>query len=425
MNIIIRGADVLVRENGAYSIVKKDIGIENDIISYVGEIPEDFIVDKVINANGKLATPSLINCHTHAYMSVFRNLADDLPFDKWLFESIMPREDKMTCKQALIGAKLSLLEMIKTGTGCFVDMHMFPGASANAASELGMRAVLSRGLAGDIGTDGGAERRFKEAITEISEYADNPLFSFMIAPHAIYTCSEKTLKYSAELAQKLGLGINIHLSETTHEFESCQKEHGMTPVEYCDNLGLLNEKTLAAHLVKLTDNDIEILAKRKVNVASCPISNMKLANGFAPIDKLMKAGLNITLGTDSCASNNTVNLFPDMRAFALIHKARLEDALCVSASDTIDAVTVNAAKALALNCGEIKTGKLADITLFNLDCPSFSPKNNLVSALAYSVSGYEADTLIVGGKIIMQKGEVLTADTEKIYYEAQKVIESL
>lgn len=425
MNTLIRSAEVLLKENGVYTVKKCDIGIENDTIRHVGNIPEGFTAEKIVNGENKLAVPSLINCHTHAYMSVFRNLADDLPFDKWLFESIMPREDRMTVEGAKAGAMLTMLEMIKSGTGCFVDMHMFPKASAEAAVELGMRAVISRGLAGEIGTDGGAERRFREAVEEIAEWRDVPNLSFMIAPHAIYTCGEKTLRYSAELANKLGLGINLHLSETEHEFDSCIQEHGKTPVEYCESLGLLTDKTLAAHLVKLTDSDIEILAKNGVSMASCPISNMKLGNGFAPVEKLMKAGVNITLGTDSCASNNTVNLFPDMRAYALIHKGKLGDALCVTAADTVDAVTVNAAKALGLNSGAIEEGRLADITLFSLNEPSFCPKNDLLSALAYSVSGYEADTLIIGGKLIMQNKEVLTADVEKIYYDAQKVIDIL
>lgn len=425
MNTIIRSAEVLLKENGVYTVKKCDIGIENDTIRHVGDIPKDFAYDKIINGEGKFATPSLINCHTHAYMSVFRNLADDLPFDKWLFESIMPREDRMTNDGAKAGAMLSLIEMIKSGTGCFVDMHMFPKASAEVAKELGMRAVITRGLAGEMQTDGGAERRFREALDEMEEYKDDKNLTFMIAPHAIYTCGEKTLRHSAELAKELGVGINLHLSETEYEFNSCKQEHGMTPVEYCDSLGLLTDRTLAAHLVKLTDGDIDILAERGVSMASCPISNMKLGNGFAPIEKLQRAGVNITLGTDSCASNNTVNLFPDMRAYALIHKGKLGDALSVSAADTVDAVTVNAARALGLNAGAIEEGKLADITLYNLSEPTLCPKNNLLSAMAYSMSGYEADTLIIGGKVIMQNKEVLTADVEKIYYDAQKVIDIL
>ncbi len=425
MNTLIRSAQVLLKKDGIYSVEKCDIAIENDTIRFVGDVPEDFITDSVVNGEGKFAVPSLINCHTHAYMSVFRNLADDLPFDKWLFESIMPREDRMTYEGAKAGAMLSLIEMMKSGTGCFVDMHMFPKASAEAANELGMRAVITRGLAGEINTDGGAERRFKEAVEEMAEYKDSPNLTFMIAPHAIYTCGEKTLRYSAELAKKLGVGINLHLSETQHEFDSCIAEHGMTPVEYCDSLGLLTDKTLAAHLVKLTDSDIATLAERGVSMASCPISNMKLGNGFAPVEKLMAAGVNITLGTDSCASNNTVNLFPDMRAYALIHKGKLGDALAVSAKDTVDAVTVNAAKALGLNTGAIEAGRLADITLYSLSEPTLCPKNDLLSALAYSMNGYEADTLIIGGRTVMKNKEILTADVEKIYYDAQKVIDIL
>lgn len=426
MNILIKGAEVLQRENGAYRTKCADIAIEGDRILAVGDIPESFQAERVINASGKLATPALINCHTHAYMGIFRNLADDLTFEDWLFGSIMPREDRMTNDQAKVGVMLSLVEMMKSGCGTYLDMQMFPGTSCEATVETGMRAVISRGLASEMGEpDGGAERRFREALWEIKNYGSYKNLSFMIGPHAIYTCGEKTLRYAAELANKLSIGINIHLSETKTEFNECMEKHGMTPTKYCDTLGLLSEKTVAAHCVQLTNADIDILAERKVNVATCPISNMKLGNGFAPVEKFYEKGINVVLGTDSSASNNTVNLFPDMRAFALVHKGKSNDVLSVPASKVIDAVTVNAAKALSLENGEITAGKLADIALFDLSNPTFRPKNNLASALAYSANGSEVSHLMVGGKFLVENGEVLTADCEKIYYEAEKVIESL
>ncbi len=426
MTALIKNAEILVKEDGKYIIKHGDITTEGDRIKTVGKAPEGVSYDKTIDGTDKLAIPALINCHTHAYMSVFRNLADDLPFADWLFGAIMPREDRMTRPQAKAGSMLSLLEMMKSGTGTYLDMHMFPETSCDAALETGMRAVISRGLAGELGdADGGAERRFREATDEIKAYAGKENLSFMLAPHAIYTCGEKTLRHAAELAKELGIGINLHLSETETEFGDCMKAHGKTPVEYVDGLGLLSGNTVAAHCVKLSENDIAILAKRGVSVASCPISNMKLGNGFAPVGKLKAAGINVTLGTDSAASNNTVNLFPDMRAYALVHKGANLDALAVSAADTIDAVTENAATALGLANGAIESGKLADIALFDLNTPTFRPKNNLVSALAYSANGSEVSHLMVGGKLLIDNYEVLTADSEKIYYEAEKVINSL
>lgn len=426
MKTLIKNTRILVRENGKYCIKNGNIAVEDAVISSVGEVDANARFDKVIDGTDKLATPALINCHTHAYMSVFRNLADDLTFGDWLFGAIMPREDRMTKPQAKIGALLSIIEMMKSGTGTYLDMHMFSGTSCKAALESGMRAVLSRGLAGELGdADKGAERRIREATEEIAEFSGHDTLSFMLAPHAIYTNGEKFLRYTAELAKEKGLGINMHLSETETEFADCMKAHKMTPVAYCDSLGLLTDTTVAAHCVKVTDDDIGILAQRGVSVASCPISNMKLANGFAPIKKLMASGVNIVLGTDSCASNNTVNLFPDMRAYALVHKGNLQDALAIGAADVIDAVTRNAAKALRLANGAIEAGKLADIALFDLDVPTFRPNNNLVSALAYSANGSEVSELMINGKLVLEKGEILTVDCEKVYYEAEKIIASL
>ena len=425
MKTLIKGSHVLKKENGAYGVDRADVVIDGNLICLVGKADPEEKYDRVIDGKDLLATPALINTHSHAYMSVFRNLADDLPFSDWLFGSIMPREDKMNCEQAYVGSMLSFIEMLRSGTGTYVDMHMFPEAPCKAAIDCGIRGVITRGLAGELGTDGGAERRINEALSEMEKYKNVSTLSFMFGPHAIYTCAENTLRRASELAKEMGVGINIHLSETLYEFETCKKEHGMTPTEYCDSLGLLSEKTVAAHCVRLTERDMEILAERRVNVASCPISNMKLGNGFAPIDKLLKMGVNVCLGTDSCASNNTVNLFPDMRAFALVHKGVGLDALAVSATDTIDAVTVNGARALGLNNGEIKVGALADIALFDLNSPTFRPKNNLASALAYSANGSEVKYLFVDGKEIVSKGELLTVDCEKIYYEAERVIAQL
>ena len=405
-------------------VKRTDIYTDGNLIVGVGEAPEGFSADTVIDGTDKLATAGLINCHTHTYMSLYRNYADDLSFSDWLFGNINPLEDRTTPDDALVGARLACAEMIRTGTTTFTDMHMFRGMTCRAADESGMRAVISRGLCGE-GDDEGGRRRLDEAFGEMEEYRNNPRIGFMLAPHAIYTCDTEYLKKVTAIAAEKNLSINIHLSETRYEVSQAMEKYGKTPVEYLDELGMLKNGTLAAHCVHVTDNDIKLLAERGVSVAANPRSNMKLGNGFAPIKKMLDAGVNVCLGTDSAASNNTLNLFADMSATALIHKGTGEDAQAVSAKEVYTMATENGARALGLNAGKIEVGRLADISLFDLNVPQFNPRSNLIAALCYSATGSETDTVIIDGKIVMKDRKLLTIDEEKLYFEANRIIERL
>ena len=425
MNILIKNALTILSCENHYITKRTDIAIKDDIILAIGEIPSDFIPDETIDGEKYLASAGLINCHTHSYMSLYRNYADDLSFSDWLFGKIDPLENKTTPDDAYYGALLSCIEMIKTGTTTFTDMHMFKNMTAKAADDAGMRAVISRGLVGEDENFGGA-KRLDEAFEEMENYKDNSRISFMLAPHAIYTCNTEYLKKITGIAIGENIPLNIHLSETRYEVSESLKNYGKTPTEYLDSIGFFEQKTLAAHCVHLTDNDIEILSKNKVSVAANPISNLKLGNGFAPIPKLMEKGVNICIGTDSAASNNSLNLFRDMNYTALIHKGVNEEAQCVSAEEVYRFATKNAADALSLyNTGELKVGKKADIILLDLNSPSLNPYNNPVSALSYSVNGSEVDTVIIDGKIVMRKKQLLTIDEEKVYYNVNKIMERL
>ena len=425
MNILIKNALTILSEENHYITKRVDIAIKDDIIFAIDEIPSDFMPDETIDSEKYLASAGLINCHTHSYMSLYRNYADDLSFSDWLFGKIDPLENKTTPDDAYYGALLSCIEMIRTGTTTFTDMHMFRNMTAKAADEAGMRAVISRGLVGEDENFGGA-KRLDEAFEEMENYKDNRRISFMLAPHAIYTCNTEYLKKIIGIAIGENIPLNIHLSETRYEVSEALKNYGKTPTEYLDSIGFFEQKTLAAHCVHLTDNDIEILAKNKVSVAANPISNLKLGNGFAPIPKLMEKGVNICIGTDSAASNNSLNLFRDMNYTALIHKGVNEEAQCVSAEEVYRFATKNGADALSLyNTGELRVGKKADIILLDLNSPSLNPYNNPVSALSYSVNGSEVDTVIIDGKIVMRKKQLLTIDEEQVYYNVNKIIRRL
>lgn len=424
MGIRIKNIAAMVEEGGLFTTKVCDLYLEGGTIAAIDTPPEGFTAHKVIDGTGRMAIPGLINAHTHAYMTVFRNVADDLPFHEWLMGTIDPLEARLTPEDGYWGAMLGCMEMLRTGTTCFVDMHMFEGQSVRAAVDSGMRAVISRGLQGGESDPAGGARRIREALAEMELAKTLPhdgRLSFRLGPHAIYTCDNAHLKEIIALAKEKGLGINIHVSESHFEVDSCYAQHGCSPVELLDFLGLFDLPTLAAHCVHLSEGDIAILAKRGVHVVTNPISNMKLGNGFAPIPKLQKAGVNLCIGTDGAASNNTLNLFREMGVLTLIHKGLLEDAEAVSAQDALHFATVNGAKALGLNTGLIAPGKQADIAILNLDVPQFQPLNNPVSGLCYAAGGSEVETVIVDGRVVLENRQMLTIDQERVYFEVDRV----
>jgi 5-methylthioadenosine/S-adenosylhomocysteine deaminase len=418
MNILIKNIPAII----GGKTVTTDIYIVKDTILSVGGQPEGFVPEKVIDGKNKLAIPALVNSHTHAYMSVFRNIADDLPFNEWLFERIMPLEDMLDADDAYWGCMLSCIEMIKSGTGTFCDMHMFPNVTPEVAIKCGMRAVVTRGLSGGSSDPEGGIRRINEAVSEYEKYNYEPLVSFMLAPHSIYTCDKEYLKNIMALAEKLSLPLNTHLSESIFEVENCLSEHKATPVEYLLSLGFFEHKTVAAHCVQLTERDIEILAEKGVSVAANPKSNLKLGNGVAPIKNLLDKGVNICLGTDSAASNNSLNLFGEMNYTALLHKGFMHDASAVSAPEVFRFTTENGAKALGLEkLGKIEAGYKADIAVLNTDCPQMYPMNNPLSALCYSANGSEVDTMIINGNVVMENRILTGIDEEEVYYHVEKI----
>lgn len=413
MKIIIDGAlcimpDLTTRETSVY--------IDDGIIVSVGTQPQNFTADETIDGRGKLLTPGMVNAHTHAYMTVLRNRADDLDFNTWLFNKIMPAEEALSPEDAFNSALLGCAEMLTFGVTSFLDMHMFPGASVKAAQQSGMRAVISRGLSGGADDIDGGIRRLREAREEIKEYSSLENISFMIGPHALYTCDEKYLCEAAETAKELGIGINTHLAETEYEVMVCREKYGCTPAELYDRCGLLSDRTVAAHCVQLTDSDIALLKERGVNVAVNTSSNLKLGNGFAPVGKMLDAGINLCLGTDSTASNNNLSILRELQLVTMVHKGVNLDPRSVTAKQGFMMATTNGAKALFPDekLGVIEVGAKADLALFPIDCPSMIPLADAVSAISYSSAGLRAETVLVNGKVVLRKGEFTGIDLEKL-----------
>ncbi len=422
MNYLIKNGKVLVEsEEQGFGVIETDIYIKDGLIHTLGSsTPNDVYV--IVDAQNQLVMPGLINMHTHAYMSCLKNYADDVPFNEWLFNRIMPVEDSLSPEAAYWSSLLACIEMIKSGTTCFVDMHMFQSQSCKAAIQAGMRAFIGRGLVGeDLYEDG--RSRFVEALTEINE-CNNDLINFVLSPHAIYSCSEKLLRQINEEAHKLGILKQIHLSESVFEVETVVNKYGKSPVEFLSDIGFLDSNTILAHCVKLSDRDVELIRNNKSSVVTNPASNAKLGNGVAPIVDLIDRGINVCLGTDSVASNNTLNMFREMGLLSLLHKAVHNNSTTLSSTTVLRTATVNSAKALGLNrkIGSIIEGAYADLIFVDLTSPSLFPNNNIISSLCYSANGTEVSSVMINGKFVMKDRELTTIDVNRVYYEIEHII---
>jgi len=434
MKTLIKDGLVLLPDGDGLKIEQCDILLNGKYIEGISSgFNPRFIseADELVDAFGKLVMPGLINAHTHAYMSLFRNYADDMEFYEWL-EKVQKVEEDMTEEDCYWGTMLSAVEMIRSGTTCFVDMNIksaLPGATegpasacAGAASDAGIRAVISRGLAGTADSEESLTK-FGQATAEMDAFKDNDLLTFMFGPHAPYSCMADYLQKLTSAAKERGIGQTIHLSESDFEMQTIAAEHGMTPIQYADSLGVFDVPVIAAHCVKATDDDIRIMKEKNVSVAINPKSNMKLGNGFAPVEKFLDAGLNICLGTDGCGSNNSQNMFQEMNTAALIYKGANQKARCFDAVDVIKAATVGGAKAIGMEgkLGVIKEGALADIIILDLYEPQFFPTNNLLSSLVYSAKGSEVETVFINGRMVMDERQILTLNTSKVYSECEKI----
>ncbi|MGI1691192.1 amidohydrolase [Thermoanaerobacter uzonensis] len=423
MNLLIKNVALLSMKEEQPLMENTNIYIEDDTITYIGEINPDIKVDRVIDGTKKIAMPGLINAHTHLGMSLFRNYADDVPLFDWLSKHIWPVESKLSAEDVYWGSLLSMIEMIYSGTTTFCDMYFFMDEVAKATEEVGIRGVLTRGIIEESDAEINKEKlRDTRKLYNTWHNKAEGRIKVMVGPHAPYTCSSSYLKEVVELAKELNTGIHIHVSETKKEVEESLQKHGKSPVKHLKDIGVFDVPTIAAHCVHVSDEDIEILKEMKVSPVYNPTSNAKLASGFAPVDQMLKKGINVALGTDGPASNNNLNMFEEIHFAVTINKALNYDALAVPALEALKMATINGAKALLWDkeIGSIEVGKKADIVIIDIDKPHFYPHHNLISALAYTAQASDVDTVIINGKIIMENREIKTADVEKVMYNVEK-----
>jgi len=410
------GVDVI--EDGAIAVKDGEIVFVGKRDSTVG-----ISADEKINAKGKVALPGLINCHTHVAMTLFRGLAEDKPLDVWLRDTIWPLEARLKRDDVYIGALLGCLEMLKSGTTCFADMYFYEDAVARAVSESGLRAVLAEGII-EAGDKAKGEKMLNASVNfakSFDGYADGRVKT-MLGPHAAYSCSPELLTKVRDKALELGVGVHIHLAESSELFKEFEEKYGCSEVEFLDRLGFFGVNVLAAHCINLSKRDRRILAERNVNAVYVPVANAKLGLNTAKVKELIRLGVNTALGTDGPASNNSLDMFETMKFGALLQKFVYKKPEVLSAREVLEVATINAAKALGLekNIGSLEVGKKADIILINLSQPHLRPLHNIYASILYSARGSDVDTVMVEGKILMQNGIVKTLDEQAVVEKAEK-----
>jgi 5-methylthioadenosine/S-adenosylhomocysteine deaminase len=359
----------------------------------------------VIDAGGMALVPGLVNGHTHAAMTLFRGYGDDLPLMQWLEEKIWPAEARLDSEDVYWGTRLACAEMIRTGTVRFWDMYWQPGATARAVEDAGLRATIGAPL-----LDGNDPRRTSElqasalrSLEELEGCGDR--IASALAPHAIYTVSEASLRWIADHAAERGLPIHIHLSETEREVADCLSAHGVRPTAYLDRVGLLGPRTLLAHAVWMDDDELDLIAERGATLVANPVANLKLAvGGVFPYRAAHERGIPVGLGTDGAGSNNSLDLFQDVKVFALLQKNAARDPAAVTAEEAWDVASGRLAPLLGAS-GRIEPGEPADFLLLRADAPELS-LGNLVADLVYAASGAVVDTTVVDGRVVMRSGEI-------------------
>ena len=429
VDIIIRNGWLLTMAPDSRVIKKGAVAVRGDSIVAAG--PQDILGArykpwKTIDACGGIIMPGLVNAHTHAAMTCFRGLADDLPLMTWLNEYIFPAEAKLTSDAVYQGALLACAEMILSGTTTFCDMYLFEDSVARAAKEAGMRAVVGEVLYDFPSPNyGPMEEGLKYTEALIDRWRDDPLINIAVEPHSAYLCSPDLLKRVKAIADRNGVPVVIHLSESEKEVDQIREKYGKTPVEHLAEIGFLNPGVIAAHCVALSKNDIRLLREFGVKVAHNPESNMKLASGISPVPELLKHGITVGIGTDGCASNNNLDLLQEMDTAAKLHKVNRLDPTVMDAPTVVRMATIDGARVLGLQdlIGSLEPGKKADIIVIDTRQPHLTPMYDVYSHLVYAVSGHDVVTSIVNGKVLMENRVLTTLDQDAVIESVNRIAE--
>jgi 5-methylthioadenosine/S-adenosylhomocysteine deaminase len=421
---LIRNGTILTMDEENTVIPDGSLTISEDTIRFVGSNSEvSMDAEKILDAEGGLILPGLINSHTHAAMTLFRGLADDLPLMDWLNGYIFPVESKMNDEFVRVGTLLACAEMIMSGTTTFCDMYLFEDEVAHAAREAGMRCLVGEVLYDFPSPNYGLIEdglRYTESL--IQKWRDHPLVSIAVEPHSLYTCSPELLAASNAIALDYHVPLIIHVAETLSEIAEVKKRYGKGPIEHLHSLGILGPHLIADHCVHLNERDIERIAEHGVKAVDNPESNMKLASGISPVPEMLAAGVTVGLGTDGCASNNNLDLFGEMDMAAKSHKIKNLDPTVMNALTVARMATIEGAKVLGIDTvtGSLEVGKKADVIVLDMDKPHLTPMYNPFSHLVYTVSGHDVRHTIINGSVVMENRSLRTLDIIEVMAMAKE-----
>lgn len=417
----------LMYENG-FSESNMYLAVENDIISYIGKNRPDGAFDRVISGNNKLLLPGFYNCHTHTPMTLFRGYAENLTLSKWLHEKIFPAEDKLYPKAVATATLLSAAEMIKNGTVSFSDMYFFCDEIIESTVASGLKANISRStIAFDPNIDEKTDERFQESIKLYEKYHNfaEGRIKIDMSIHAEYSTVPASCRYISDFALENNLPIHIHLSETKDEHMACIEKYGVTPTRFFEKNGLFRVPVIAAHCVHLTDEDIKIMAENNATAVHNPASNLKLGSGVARLENLLTAGVNVTLGTDGAASNNTLDIMKEAYLASILQKGITGKTDGIQSETFIRMLTENGAKMQGrADCGKLSVGAKADLVMLDFDMVHVMPVYRYCDAFLYSANSSNVVMTMVDGKILYENGEYTTLDIERIKFQFRQITEN-
>ncbi len=413
-------------DDGAIAITRGEIVS----VGRRGELEARYAPDQIINAKGSLVLPGFINGHTHVPMTLFRGLHDDVTLNDWLYKYIFPAEARNVNEDFVRwGTRLAAAEQIRSGVTTFADMYYFEDAVAEETKAAGMRGVLGETVI-DFPVPDNKSTAEALAYTEkfLKRWQGDPLIRAAVAPHSIYTCSQKTLQDSAALARKYRSPILIHVGEMKKEWDDSLKQNGLSPVQYLDKLGILGPDVLAAHCIFVDAADQRILAQKQVGCVHNPSSNMMLASGVSPVPEMRAAGVAVGLGTDGPAgSNNDLDLMEEMDLAAKLAKITKVDPLALNAKAVVEMATIEGARALHMDkeIGSLEAGKKADLVLISLNEPNAVPMYDVYAQIAYALKGSDVQTVIIGGRVVMRDRKLLTVKEEEVLAKAGEYRKSI
>jgi len=428
VDLIITGSKALLLDSNNTCLDGASVAILDDEIAAVGhteKITKQFKAKKIITADDSLIMPGFVNCHTHAAMSCFRGIADDLELMDWLNNHIFPDEAKYVNKElAYRGSLLAAAEMIKSGITTFCDMYLFEDETARAAKAAGIRCLIGEVLF-DFPSHNFQTVAEGTAYTKmlIEKWGNDPLVNIIIEPHSLYTCSKPLLDEVKELSRYYDVPIGLHLLENAAEKKQLEEKFGKSAVSFLKDIGYLDDKLIAFHCVYFSEDDMKMFADHGCKVSHNPASNMKLASGVAPVPEMIRAGITVGLGTDGCASNNTLDMIKEMSMAAKLHKVARLDPTVMDAHTVVRMATIEGAKVLGMEnkIGSLEAGKKADIIIIGLNKPHLTPLYSEYSHLVYAASGADVDTVVINGKVVMENRQLLTIDEEEVMQKVRKI----